>query len=304
MKQHWKLLGIFGLMACLQAGIARCEDVAVVNGVKITSDDVDKAFKRTSVSDRQLSDEQTKLYRKHVLDVLVNECLISQHLDAQKVAADEAKVNKHIEEVGKRLSTKGKTLESFLAEMGISEDRMKSDIRNIHRWIAYVETQASEKALAQYFEANKPAFDGSMVRASHILVKLSPTPSAAEKKAARDKIDGLRQQLAGGVAFADLAKQYSDCPSKKDGGDLDFFPRKGVMSEAFAATAYSLQPGQVSSVVETEFGYHLIVVTDRKPGKPITYPEVADEVKACYADDLRGALVARMRQSADIKILR
>lgn len=280
------------------------EDVAIVNGAKITADDVDKAFKRTSVSDRQLSDDQAKLYRKHVLDVLINECLVNQHLDAAKIVADDAKVAKHIEEVRNRLKEKGKTLESFLAEMGISEEKMKSDIRNIHRWIAYVETQASEKVLTQYFEANKSAFDGTLVRASHILVKFSPNASADEKKVARDKIDALRNQISQGAGFAELAKQHSDCPSKKDGGDLDFFPRKGVMSESFAATAYSLAAGQVSPVVETEFGYHLIVVTDRKAGKNVAFAEVADEVKAAYADDLRGALVARMRQSADLKILR
>lgn len=291
-------------LGCAVAFPLRAEDVALVNGVAITAQDVDKAFKRTSVAERQLTDEQSKLYRKHVLDVLINECLVNQHLDSEKVVADDAKVAKHIDEIRNRLKEKGKTLESFLAEMEIDEAKMKADIRNIHRWIAYVETQANEKVLAKYFEANKSAFDGTLVRASHILVKFSPNANADEKKLSRDKIDALRNQLAQGANFADVARQYSDCPSKKEGGDLDFFPRKGVMSESFAATAYSLPVGQVGPVVETEFGYHLIVVTDKKPGKNVQFAEVADQVKAAYADDLRSALVARMRQNADLKLLR
>lgn len=89
------------------------------------------------------------------------------------------------------------------------------------------------------------------VRASHILVK----DEAAAKK--------LKAEIEGGADFASVAKKHSLCPSGRDGGDLGFFG-KGQMVKAFEDAAFSLEPGQVSAPVKTEFGYHLIVVTERR----------------------------------------
>ena len=95
---------------------------------------------------------------------------------------------------------------------------------------------------------------------------------------------------------------HSDCPSKESGGDLNYFPRKGMMAEAFAAAAFELPVGQVSEIIETEFGYHLIVVTDQKAGKPVAFEQVADEVKSSYAEELRNAVIARMRQTGKVTV--
>lgn len=91
------------------------------------------------------------------------------------------------------------------------------------------------------------------VRASHILVK-----TEAEAKDLLDKINN-------GADFAELAQEYSMCPSKRDGGDLRFFG-KGMMVKPFEDAAFSLEVGQVSEPVETQFGWHLIKLTDKKEG--------------------------------------
>jgi peptidyl-prolyl cis-trans isomerase C len=98
------------------------------------------------------------------------------------------------------------------------------------------------------------------VRASHILLmyKGSARSTATRSKAeAEQQIKQLEAQISGGADFAALARQHSDCPSKAKGGDLGSFG-KGQMVPEFESAAFSMQVGQVSGVVETAFGYHLI----------------------------------------------
>lgn len=302
--QLQRVIPVALLLAALRASLAFAEPIAIVNGTTITSEEVENAFRRTSVSKKKLTPEQADLYRKHVLNLLIDDFLVNRFLDQEKIEVDPKKVDEHIRELDKKLRAKGETLADFLSKLDIDEARMRQDIASIYRWLALVETHATEATLRKYFEANLAAFDGSEVRASHILVKLAPTATTAEKEAARKKIDLIRSQLVAGTPFAEVAKAHSECPSREVGGDLEFFPRRNVMSEPFAAAAFALPVGQVSEVVETEFGYHLIVVTDKRPGKPVEYEKVAEEVKAQYAADLRASVVARMRAQADVKILK
>lgn len=100
----------------------------------------------------------------------------------------------------------------------------------------------------------------SQISASHILLmyKGSMRSSASRSKdEALTSINALKAELEGGADFAELARANSDCPSSEDGGSLGSFPR-GAMVKEFDEAAFALQPGQVSDVVETAFGYHLI----------------------------------------------
>lgn len=100
----------------------------------------------------------------------------------------------------------------------------------------------------------------NQVRASHILLMYKGSMRSTadrSKEEAQTQIADLKQQVENGADFAELAKQHSDCPSGREGGDLGQFP-KGAMVPEFEQAAFSLEPGQTSDVVETSFGYHLI----------------------------------------------
>jgi len=105
-------------------------------------------------------------------------------------------------------------------------------------------------------------------------------------------------------AFAEVAAKESACPSKKDGGNLPWFPRigTGAMVEPFARAAFALKPYQMSDVVATQFGLHLILAVDQKPGKDVKFEDVRDFVKDVYADRLHEAIIARMRPAARVAI--
>lgn len=296
------------LVTALFAGISPVlvlgGEVASVNGKVISTEEVESAFRRTSVAKRKLTPDQDKTYRQHVLNLLIDETCLRQFLDRENVAVSEDVVEKHISQFKGALLAQGRNFDQFLQDLGITEETMRTDIRNLHRWFAYVDQQATPEVVAKYFEENKAAFDGTEVRASHILVKADLSATPEQDAAARKKIEAIRSQLVGGTAFDAAAKAHSECPSKEVGGDLEYFPRKGVMAEPFAAAAFALQPGQISGIVKTEFGYHLIQVTDRKPGRQVLFAEIYDQVKSAYADDLRTSIIQEVKANSDIKFLR
>ncbi|HEY2911046.1 MAG TPA: peptidylprolyl isomerase, partial [Gemmataceae bacterium] len=105
------------------------------------------------------------------------------------------------------------------------------------------------------------------------------------------------------IDFATAARKHSQDPTAAMDGDLGFLPRKGsFMDEAFTKAAFALKPGELSDIVETEFGLHLILVAARKPGQPSQYDKCKDEVREAFADDYRAELVAKLRKEAQIKV--
>src|SRR5262249_39621660 len=153
----------------------------------------------------------------------------------------------------------GKTLEQFCRETGQTAAEIREEFSTMFRWRDYVKARLSDADVKRYYDENKDFFDGVTVRASHIVLPLAPSAAEAEKQAARDKLLALRQEIVTGkLDFAEAAKKHSQCPTAPNGGDIGFFPRKGLVDEAFARAAFALPAGQVSDVVQTEFGLHLI----------------------------------------------
>ena len=104
----------------------------------------------------------------------------------------------------------------------------------------------------------------------------------------------------GGQAFSDAAAKESSCPTKAQGGDLGWFPRAGKMVEPFAKAAFALKPYEMSDVVTTAFGQHLILVLAVKAGMPVKFDDAKDVVKDVFCDRLRDELIASLRPSARI----
>jgi parvulin-like peptidyl-prolyl isomerase len=135
------------------------------------------------------------------------------------------------------------------------------------------------------------------------MMKVSPTADDAARKDARDKLIAIRAHImAGKLDFADAAKRFSQTESAKNGGDLGFFQRKGDIEEAFAKAAFGLKVGEVSDVVQTEFGYHLLKVTERKQGTPADFEKIKERVREFYVYEMREEVLAQMRKISKIEI--
>ena len=129
------------------------------------------------------------------------------------------------------------------------------------------------------YEGRKDQFsEPEQVRASHILIKVDPDASQEEKNAARQKIEDILANVKAGQDFAELAKQYSECPTNQKGGDLGFFPR-GVMVASFEEVAFTLNKDEISGIVETPFGYHIVKVTDKKSQRKVSFEEAKDRLR-------------------------
>ena len=166
---------------------------------------------------------------------------------------------------------------------------------------------ATETEVRAFYDKNQDKFkQEESVKASHILIGIGEKASADDRKKAREKAEKLKKELTGGADFAALAKGNSSCPSSQQGGDLGFFG-KGQMVPAFEKAAFSLKPGEISDVVETQFGYHIIKLTEKKAAEAVAFKDA----KARIEEFLNGqkineaiqAYIADARKSAKIEIL-
>jgi parvulin-like peptidyl-prolyl isomerase len=295
---------------------------AKVNGKPIAEVAVYRAL-------RQVPPAKWAEARTEIINFLVENALIDQYLEALKIPADaketEIRWKQVIDEINK--SGKGVDYKEVLKKLLLTEDELKAQIVNQLRWDKFVDQQSPEKILREMFDKNKDMFDGSMVHARHVLLAGKAGDAKAAEEA-KSKLTGFKKQvqdagqqalakLAAGSdklaqekartkamddAFAALATKESTCPSKSQGGDIGWFPRAGRMVEPFARAAFALQPYQMSDVVATEFGFHLILVTERKAGKEFKFEDVKETVKEVYSDRLREAVLARMRPRAQIVV--
>jgi peptidyl-prolyl cis-trans isomerase D len=153
------------------------------------------------------------------------------------------------------------------------------------------EVPIDDAVLEAHYEANKSAYTVEEQRsANHILVQLKQGASPEEEAAAKAKLETLRALVAGGEDFEEVAKNNSDdVGSRAEGGDTGLFPR-GVMAPAFEEAVFSLQPGQISDPVRTEFGLHLIRVREIQPGGTKPFAEARSEVEEAYRREQAEAL--------------
>ncbi|MBL8799348.1 MAG: peptidylprolyl isomerase [Planctomycetia bacterium] len=292
---------------------------ATVNGQPIPEVAVQRALKAVPPAKHAEA-------RPEIINFLIDNALLDQYVAAQGVNVDAPEVETRLGEMRKQLEKQKLDYQKVLADMMLTEQELRNHILAELRWEKFVNAQANEKVMRDTFDRAPEMFDGSLVRARHILL----TPNLADAKAveqSRQQLAAWKQQIeqsvAGGLAklpatadnlarekermrltdesFAAIAKEKSACPSSKQGGDVDWFPRAGAMVEPFAKAAFALKPFQMTDVVQTQFGLHLILVTDRKAGKAgVKFEEAKDEVKDVLAGRLRENICEQMRARAKI----
>ncbi len=152
----------------------------------------------------------------------------------------------------------------------------------------------SDDDAKKYFDQNKAEFQTpEQVRASHILISTRNTDPNADpnkvKADAKAKAEEVLAKVKTGGDFAALAKEYSSCPSAQKGGDLGLFGR-GQMVKPFEDAAFALEPNQVSGIVETEFGYHIIKVTEHKDANTTGFDAAKPKIVETLQNQKKGQL--------------
>jgi len=292
----------------------------IVEGVKITEGDVQALIKpqldMIIAQAKQLPPTMVEEYKKQLreqgLEQLIRSALLDKKVkDANLVVTDEEIVTKireivsnsptllPLDEVKKRLEQYGQDFEKVKQEVrvGLLRNRFME-----MQWQG--KTDVTDDEAKKFYEQNPKQFEmPEQVRASHILIKFDGADSGADpnaaKAAAKAKIEGLLKQIKEGADFAELAKTNSACPSAPGGGDLGFFPR-GKTTPAFEKVAFELKVGQISDVVETEYGYHIIKVTDHQDAHAVSFEQakadiisqLSQEKQAKFVEDYINSLKA------------
>ncbi|MCD8024568.1 MAG: peptidylprolyl isomerase [Candidatus Gastranaerophilales bacterium] len=302
----------FGLTGCNLDKSA----IIKVNDVSITKAQYEDMYKKETAAPQyklfgnSLKDPEN-IMSLMIKDRLVNELifkeLINQEIKKREitVSADEIKARKA--EIIEKIGSKEK-FEELLKNNGVSQKQFTEDVENEIKMDKLIEqtndTRVTEKDAKQFYNENKPSFDyPERVRASHILIEVNPAQIKQEiiaqdkkgeltseeiNKKTQEAVDAkmkfakdVREQAVKNPdSFAELAKQYSDDKATADkGGDLGFFP-KDAMVKPFADAAFKLKPGTVSEIVVTDFGNHIIIVTDKAKAGIQPFDKVKEEIMA------------------------
>jgi parvulin-like peptidyl-prolyl isomerase len=238
--------------------------------------------------------------RGQALESMVVEQLLAEQIKKAGINVTDKDVDDKLNEII-AAQPGGMTMESFkamLAAQGQSFEVVKGQIKKTigyEKLLGAVEVNDAE--VKAFYDENKADFNTpEQVKASHILIKVAPTATPEEKTAAKAKIDGLLKQVKAGGDFAVLAKENSDDPgSKIQGGDLGFFDRSTMVKE-FADTAFAMKVGQISNVVETQFGYHIIKVTDRKEGGLTSFGKAKADIVKTLDNKKKGEMFKQLTE--------
>jgi peptidyl-prolyl cis-trans isomerase C len=291
------------------------DKVAVVNGSVISSANFEREMsgvrQRFSSMGKPVSASQIPELEKRVLDNLINIELLYQQSQKVGTKVDEAEVIAQFEALKKRFPTEAE-FKKAVENMKLTESLMKSQIRKgiaIQRFLdkkTLGKVEVTEEEIKAYYDGHTNLFKKpEQVRASHILIKVESGANEKNKAKARQKIEKIRQRLVKGEDFGALAKEFSQCPSSAKGGDLDYFGRR-QMAKPFEDTAFALKVGELSDIVETRFGYHLIKLTDKKPESTYSYEDMKDRIrKNLMGEKVRlevSSYVQELKKDANIEI--
>jgi peptidyl-prolyl cis-trans isomerase C len=287
--------------------------LARVNGESVKKADLDRLIKNMELSANQpIPAERRDEILRRALDQLVTYTVLSQECRARKVTVTDAEIDGNLKQMQSQFPTE-EEFKKALTARGMTLEKLRSDARidmSINRMMEAELASTpvpTDPQVREFYDKNPDKFkQDEAIRASHILIPADEKADEATKKKARAEIDDILKQLKGGADFGELAKKYSKDGSAAQGGDLNFFP-KGQMVPAFDQAAWALKPGEISGVVTTPFGYHIIKLTEQRPASTVPFEQVSPRIKEYLTEQQKQgraeAFIELLKQKAKIEVL-
>ena len=286
-------LFLYGPMSFSEAVVDRV--VAVVNQEIITLSEVEKwtnPLKHEIVTgDRLEKHERMETLCRQVLEKLIEEKLVDQEVKKSGIKVSSKEIEATLEEVKRRNAVTQEGLITALTNEGLTLETYKKQIekglqrQKLVHWSVKVEAKAGEDELKDFYKRNIDRYPtNETYRASHILfiIPKEATPEATGE--IRKKAQKVLEKIKGGEDFGEMALLYSEDASSKNRGDLGDFKR-GELVPAFERAALRLKVGEVSEIVRTDYGFHIIKLLDRKGMEPLPFEEVKEKVRADYYEN-------------------
>lgn len=273
------------------------EVIASVNGELISTSEFERELGR-SVEGDETAPEQLEPIKRVLLQTLIDRTLLLQEARELAVSATDAEVDREVLRASADYPAGGFDAELARRQLTMAEFKQKESARltveKLFGARVYPRVGFTEEEVRRYYEEHAQDFQQpEEVHAAQIVVK------------GIDEARRIQQQLRAGKKFADLARKYSLSADAKVGGDLGFFPR-GVMPPQFDEVAFSLGVGQVSDVVETEYGFHLFRILEKRPARKRELAEVRGKVEEKLLSKKREQaqedFLAALREKATIKV--
>jgi peptidyl-prolyl cis-trans isomerase C len=304
----------FSIRVSADTAVTKPSSIGSVNGVAISRSEFDAELEQIKMGymqqGRDLAGPELEKVKDAVIEILINRELLFQESQRLGILPEEKEVAEQLATIKEKFPSEAefkKALEAMnFEEKDVSEHIKKAlSIQKMIEQEIIKKIQVTDQASKDYYDKNPQSFkQPEQVKASHILIKVDPAVDAEKKAEARKKIEGIQKELKEGKEFSALAKEHSEDPSAPQGGDLGYF-RRGQMVKPFEDAAFGLKKDEISDIVETSFGYHLIKVYDKKPERTVEYPEakekIAEYLKQEKAKEEVKLFVKKLRDQADVK---
>lgn len=292
MMRRPALVTLLGLFTLVTTGMVLAQAyglAAKVNGVGISNETLERNYEEylrennVNVAAIRYPD-RIEAMRRETIDLLINQELLWQSAEKQEIVATPEEVTRALDDMQAQFRTE----EAFVSKLALEGYTKESYGTHLERLVSarkYLDQVSAEVAVSaaeihDFYIQNPDKFRlPEQARARHILLKQSPGADDEAQQAAREKLAGILTEARNGGDFAAFASQYSEDTSAAQGGDLGFFER-GQMVKPFEDAAFRLQPGEISDVVETPFGLHLIKVEDRQPARTMPEDQVREQIQA------------------------
>jgi len=262
--------------------------IAVVNGKEISQAEFEREItglqQQYSKIGKSISESQLSKIKNDILERLINQELLYQQSQKNGIKVEKSAVDNQLTKFKANFSKEGQ-FKDWLTQMKLTENHMRAQFEEGLAIQQYIDTEFGEKITItdektkQFYDDHPDFFkQPEKIKASHILIKTDAEANETTKAEAYKQIENIQKRLQTGDDFATIAKELSQCPSSANGGDLGYFGR-GQMVKPFEEAAFSLKAGELSGIVETTFGYHLIKVYEKKPAMVTPYVDIKDKLK-------------------------
>ncbi len=290
------------------------DPVAIVNGQPLSRAEFEKTlneiFSSMGMQPSMLPpDQRGALYRQFAEDMIVDK-LIDQASASTQVSP--AEVDEELAKITQQFGSQDRFAEELKAS-GQNMDDFKQRLTKLIRQRKWMESQVKADAVSDaqvtaFYNENKQEFEQpETVRASHILIRVEENADPATVEAKQKQASDLAARAKGGEDFGKLATEFSEDPTaKQNAGDLNYFPKDRMVPQ-FAEQAFGQAAGTISDPVRTQFGWHVIKVTDKKPAQVMPLAEVKGEI-AEYLKETKQqegveAVIQGLRAKAKVEIL-
>lgn len=271
--------------------------MVLVDGEPVTEEMVDFELRRlVSFYAEHMPEDQIRAQmdtlRRKAVEQAIGAKLLFKEAERRDIKVPDEEIDQSVFGMARQAGGLDK-LRAQLKKQGLSEAVFRAQIRRgrrVDKLVASVTEsvpEPTEEECRDYFEAHREEYQrAERVLAQHILV--TPKDSSAEAKAAaRAKLEEIRARVKNGADFGDEASAHSDCPSGKNGGSLGWFSR-GMMVPEFEKAAFDMSVGDVSDIIETQFGFHIIYKTDHEAPATAEFSDAADNIRDLLIHSRRG----------------